>query len=68
MEEKKGYNVLNKNFFNEFVLEVENSDKFIKEMKDKNILAGHKLTETQILVCCTETNTKEEIERYIESA
>ncbi len=64
----KGYNVLNDNFFNEFVLETKNSDEFIKKMKQNNILAGLKLDNSRILVCTTETNTKEEIDNYIKSA
>ena len=61
----KGYNVLNNNFFNEFVLEVNNADTFIEEMKLKRILAGVRLSEKEILVCTTEMNTKEEIQEYI---
>ena len=62
---KKGYNILNKDFFNEFILEVNNADTFISKMKENNILAGYKLDNTHILVCCTEINSKDEIERYI---
>ncbi len=62
-----GYNVLNKDFFNEFVLEVNNADEFIKKMKKNNILAGYKLDKNKIIVCCTETNTEEEIENYVTS-
>ena len=63
----KGKNVLNSDFFNEFVLEVENADKFISEMKKSGILAGYKLDNNKVLVCCTEVNTEEEINNYIES-
>lgn len=65
---KKGYNVLNTDFFNEFVLEVEDANAFIDKMKQKNILAGYKLDNSKILVCCTEINTEEEINTYIASA
>jgi len=64
----KGYNILNSDFFNEFVLEVNNSDSFLSKMKENNILAGFKLNDTQILVCTTEINTTEELESYIKSA
>ncbi len=64
----KNYKVLNSDYFNEFVLEVSDSDKFIQTMKEKNILAGLKLSENKILVCTTEINSKEEIENYIKSA
>ena len=62
---KKGYNIKNKDFFNEFILEVDNADTFIAKMKKQNILAGYKLDNSHILVCTTETNTNEEIESYI---
>ena len=66
--QKKGYNVLNKDFFNEFILEIDNADNFLSKMKQNGILAGYKLDTKQILVCCTEIITKEEIEKYINCA
>ncbi len=65
---KKGYNILNNNFFNEFVLETENADNFLTKMKEQKIIAGYKLNNTQILVCTTEYNTEEEIETFIKTA
>ena len=62
---KKGFKVLNKEFFNEFVIEVANSDKFVETLKQNNILAGLKLGPDKVLVCATEMNTEEEIEYYI---
>ena len=64
---QKGHNILNTNFFNEFVLDVKNADLFIKKMKENGILAGYKLENNKVLVCCTETNTEEEINNYIDS-
>lgn len=65
---KKGYNVLNTDFFNEFILEVKDASTFIERMKQNNILAGYKIDNSKILVCCTEINTEEEITNYITSA
>lgn len=65
---KKGYNVLNTDFFNEFILEVKDASTFIEKMKQNNILAGYKIDNSKILVCCTEINTEEEIMNYITSA
>jgi glycine dehydrogenase subunit 1 len=65
---EKGYKLLNNDFFNEFILEVENADKFIAKLKTSNIIAGYKLNEKQILVCTTETNSIEEINEYIKLA
>lgn len=63
----EGVKVLNKNFFNEFTIEVENSDEFLSKLKASNILSGIKLDEHRILVAATEMNTDEEIEKYIQS-
>lgn len=63
----KGVKILNKNFFNEFTIEVENSDGFLSKLKASNILGGIKLDEHRILVAATEMNTDEEIEKYIEN-
>ena len=62
---EKGYKVLNKNFFNEIVLEVNNADEFLSKLKSNNILGGLKLDDNKILVCATEMNTEEEIEEYV---
>lgn len=61
----KGVRVLSKNFFNEFVVEVDNSEDFLQKLKKHNILGGLKLDENHILVTATEMNTKTEIEDYI---
>ena len=61
----KGIKILNKNFFNEFVIEVEDSDKFLNKLKSVNILGGIKLDYGHILVCATEMNTEEEIQDYV---
>lgn len=62
---RKGIKTLNKNFFNEFVIEVEDSDKFLSKLKYANILGGIKLDNKRILVCATEMNSKEEISDYV---
>ena len=60
-----GIKTLNKNFFNEFVIEVENADNFLAKLKENNILGGIKLDETKILVCTTEMNSQDEINNYV---
>ncbi|MFA7658516.1 MAG: aminomethyl-transferring glycine dehydrogenase subunit GcvPA [Candidatus Gastranaerophilaceae bacterium] len=64
MLKDKGIKTLNKDFFNEFVIEVDNSDKFLAELKEKNVIGGLKLDEKRILVAATEMNTDEELELY----
>ena len=66
--QKNGFRTLNTDFFNEFVLEVGDSDRFLKKMKEKNILAGVKINAKQILVCTTETNTIGELKAFVKNA
>ncbi|MBR1618819.1 aminomethyl-transferring glycine dehydrogenase subunit GcvPA [bacterium] len=64
--QNKGIKVLNKNFFNEFVIEVENSEKFLSDLEQKGILGGIRLDEHKILVAVTEMITDEDIEIYLQ--
>jgi glycine cleavage system pyridoxal-binding protein P len=61
----KGVKVLNKNFFNEFTIEVPDADKFLANLKSQNIIGGLKLDDKKILVAATEMNTEDEINLYI---
>ena len=63
----KGIQVLNKNFFDEFVIEVENAENFLEKLKREHILGGIKLDKNKVLICATEMNTPEEIENYIKA-
>ena len=65
---KKGYKILNKNFFNEFVLEVNNSDEILKKKKKVNISGGIKLDDKHILVAVTEMISEDEINLYISTS
>jgi len=65
--QEKGIKTLNKNFFNEFTIEVKNSDEFLAKLKKNDILGGIKLDETHILVAATEMTSQEDIQAYIES-
>jgi glycine dehydrogenase subunit 1 len=62
---KKGIKTLTENYFNEFVIEVNNSDEFLSKLKSVNILGGIKLDDKRILVCATEMNSEEEIQSYV---
>lgn len=64
---EKGYNILNTNFFNEFVLEVPNADDFLARLENNNILGGIKLDDKKILVATTEMISDEDIDLYIKS-
>lgn len=61
---QSGIKTLTKDFYNEFVIEVDNSDKFLANLKKENIIGGLKLDDNKILVAATEMNTEEEIELY----
>lgn len=61
----RGVKTLNKNFYNEFVIEVSNADEFLASLKKEGILGGIKLDDKKILVCATEMNSEEEILDYI---
>ena len=63
--DKKGIKTLNKNFFNEFTIEVDNSDDFLAKLKENKIIGGIKLDEKRVLVVATEMNSDEEIENYV---
>ncbi len=63
----KGIKTLNKNFFNEFVIEVNNADEFLSRLRKQNILGGVKLDATRILVCTTEMNTEEDLQAYADA-
>ena len=65
---KKGYKILNKNFFNEFVLEVNNSDEILNKLEKVNISGGIKLDDKHILVAVTEMISEDEINLYISAS
>ena len=58
---------LNKQFFNEFVIEVENADKVLSQLKQNGITGGLKLDNNKILVAATEMNTEEDINAYVKN-
>ncbi len=63
----KGIRTMNTNFFNEFVVEVDDADGYLAKLKEANILGGIKLDDRRVLVCATEMNTEEDILNYIEA-
>lgn len=65
--EQKGYKVLSKDFYNEFLLEVEHVDTFLDKLKKQNIIGGYKIDEKTLLVCATEMNSSEDIELYVKT-
>ena len=64
---QKGIKTLNKNFYNEFTIEVKDAEKFLSNLKSKGIIGGLKIDTDKILVAATEMNSQEDIDKYIKS-
>ena len=64
---QKGIKTLNKNFYNEFTIEVKDAEKFLSNLKSKGIIGGLKVDTDKVLVATTEMNSEEDIDKYIES-
>jgi glycine dehydrogenase subunit 1 len=65
--EKLGIKTINKTFFNEFAISVDNADEFLLKMKKAGIFAGIKYDNKTVIVAATEKNTKEDIEDYLKA-
>lgn len=68
---QKGYKILNKDFYNEFTLQMKpnlTTDKFLNLMKEKGILAGIKIDDDKILVSTSEYLDNDDIEKYTVAA
>lgn len=63
----KGIKTLNKNFFNEFVIEIKNADQILTNLKNAGILGGIKINEDKILVAATEMISDDDIEKYVQN-
>jgi glycine dehydrogenase subunit 1 len=60
--------VVNKSFFNEFVVQLPiNANMIIDQLADKNIIAGYALDDNQLLVAATELTTEEDIEIFVKA-
>lgn len=63
--QEKGYKLLNKNYFNEFTIETQNSEEYLKKLKAVGILGGLKLDEKRVLIATTEMNSESDIQDYL---
>ena len=57
--------VISKYFFNEFIYEISDADKFLSHMLEHNVMAGVKISNNRILTTVTETNTNQDINNFI---
>ncbi len=62
---EKGVKTLNNDFYSEFVIEVENANEFLNDLKQKGIAGGIKLDETKILISTTELHTQDDLNLYV---
>ena len=60
-----GIKTLNTDFYNEFVIEVDDANSFLGKLKENGIIGGLKLSDKKILVAATEVNSEDDIEKYI---
>jgi len=62
----KNINVINKSFFNEFVIELPcKASIFLDKMLEKNIMAGIEVSDNSVLVTVTELNNIDSIDNYV---
>lgn len=52
-------------FFHEFVTKVNDSQKVLSKLQEHGILGGYPISETEILWCATEVNTKAEMDQVV---
>jgi len=53
-------------FYNEFVIKVDDSESVLKKLEEKGIIGGLDIGDNQILICVTEMNTKEDMDKLVE--
>ena len=58
--------VYNREFFNEFLIEMENRDAFFEKAIKKGFLPGIKVDDNKLLIAVTEKRTKDEVDSFIE--
>lgn len=64
MLEGKGIKTLNSYFYNEFVIETSDANKFLADLKAKNIIGGLKLDGKRVLIATTEIHSDEDLVLY----
>ena len=64
---KIGIKTLNRDFYDEFTVEVADADDTLKRLKENGIIGGLKLSDTKILVCATEIISESDIDKYVSS-
>ncbi|MAI08597.1 MAG: aminomethyl-transferring glycine dehydrogenase [Magnetococcales bacterium] len=61
----KGIKVLNKTYFNEFVIQTETDvSKIITHLQESGIIAGYEIAPQKMLVCATEMTTQKDVQQF----
>tara|TARA_Y100000296_G_scaffold15111_1_gene17756 strand:- start:47353 stop:48639 length:1287 start_codon:yes stop_codon:yes gene_type:complete len=67
-EQADGFKVLNKTYFNEFVVQPpQKADKITTHLHKSGIIAGYPISDHKLLVCATETNTDHDFEQLAQA-
>jgi glycine dehydrogenase subunit 1 len=62
----EGFEVVTKNFFNEFLVKTTDSaPKLVEELREIGIIAGYAASKHELIVAVTETATDEYIEQFV---
>lgn len=68
LDDVDGVSVVNKTFFNEFVIELSKpAVQVVEDLATCNIIGGHALEGNKMLVCATEMTTDEDITEFVET-
>jgi glycine dehydrogenase subunit 1 len=62
---EKGFSILNKVFYNEFTVKVDDAKKVAERLAKQGILVNA-ISNDNLLLCVTELNTKEEMDKLVE--
>lgn len=65
--EAKGHKILNKTFFNEFVVEVPSAKEKVEQLAEKGIIAGLAVEEDKLLITATEMVSDDDIKKLAEA-
>jgi glycine dehydrogenase subunit 1 len=61
--EAAGLKLLNKTYFNEFVIEVKNVTQVVEKAAENKIIAGLAIAENKLLVCATEMTSEDDMDK-----
>jgi glycine dehydrogenase subunit 1 len=63
--EAAGIKVLNKTYFNEFTLQVNNAKQVVEKASENKIIAGLAIGDDKLLVCATEMTSEDDMDKLV---